>query len=130
MTAAILLLATPAIAKPPPGTDLKSAEHMWWECHVQPVTKVVCCRESDGHVLNDDEWRAIERPDGTRHYQVRVDHRWYDVPPQVVVNDVRNCGPEPDRAKRPMAKIWYAPIWQIDTITKIDIYCFMGGTMY
>jgi hypothetical protein len=104
---------------------------LWWECHIQPATKVLCCRESDGHVLNDDEWRTVEQPQGRRVYQVRVGPRWYDVPPQAVVNDVNRCGQEPDMEKRPMAKIWYSPSWSEDnTIVDIAIYCFMVGTMY
>jgi len=130
ITAAILLLTAPALARPPPGTDMQSAAHLWWECHVQPVNKKVCCRESDGHVLGDHEWRAVERADGARVYQVRVHFKWYDVPSGTVINDFRRCGPDPEPAHRTMAKIWYAPIWDGDGIVDIRIYCFIAGTMY
>jgi hypothetical protein len=63
---ALAMLATPALALPPSGVYRDGAEHNWWECQVQPVTKLICCRASDGHVLRDDEWRAIEKPDGGR----------------------------------------------------------------
>lgn len=127
---AVLLLTTPALAQPPNSADVEIGEHAWWECHVQPATKVICCRESDGHVLNDDEWRTVARPDGEQIYQVHVSTRWYDVPQQTVINDVRDCGPEPDRAKRSMAKVWYARIWNGDGLANIKIFCFMVGTMY
>lgn len=126
----VLLLTTPAMARPPPGVDVKSAEHAWWECHHQPVTKKICCWASDGHALGDNKWRAVEKADGTQVYQVHVGLRWYDVPPGAVVNDTHNCGPEPDAEKRAMAKVWYAPIWEADSIIDIKIYCFMIGTMY
>lgn len=126
----LVLLATRALANPPPAVDLGGAEHQWWECHVQPGTAVTCCRASDGHVLGDSEWRAVAKPDGSRAYQVRVGARWYDVPPKAVVNDFRHCGLEPVPANRAMAKVWYAPTWDMDAIVNIDIYCFMVGTMY
>jgi hypothetical protein len=124
------LLATRALAHPPAGTDMGSAEHKWWECHVQPETAVTCCNASDGHVLNDGEWRAVDKPDGSRAYQVQVASRWFDVPPKAVINDVRNCGLEPEPAKRAMAKVWYAPTRNMNAIVDINIYCFMVGTMY
>jgi len=106
------------------------AEHLWWECHLQPATKLICCRESDGHVLGDNEWRVVEKPGGARTYQVRVYANWYDVPANAVINDFHHCGPEPNLAHRSMAKIWYAPRWVNDKIADIQIYCFISGTLY
>jgi hypothetical protein len=126
----LALLTARALANPPPGVDVNGAEHKWWECHVQPGTAVTCCRASDGHVLSDSDWRAVDKPDGSRGYQIRVGFRWYDVPAQAVVTDTKNCGPEPERTKRAMAKVWYAPTWDMDSIINIKIYCFMVGTMY
>jgi hypothetical protein len=125
----ILLLAMPAFAAPPPGTDLRSAEHTWWECHLQPASKISCCHESDGHVLSDNEWRTHEGRGGTA-YQVRVGAKWFDVPQETVVNDTSYCGAEPDPVKRPLAKVWYAPRWGLDGLINIQIYCFIVGTMY
>jgi hypothetical protein len=126
----LALLATRALANPPPGIDIGGAEHKWWECHIQPGTAVSCCRASDGHVLEDSEWRAVDKPDGSRSYQIHIGSRWYDVPSKAVVNDVSNCGPEPEPTKRTMAKVWYAPTWDGDGIVNVRIYCFMVGTMY
>jgi hypothetical protein len=127
---AFAMVATPALALPPSGVYWDDAEHHGWECQVQPVTRVICCRASDGHVLRDDEWRAIEKPDGGRGYQVRVGAKWYDVPARAVINDVRRCGAEPNPAHRTMAKVWYAPTWVVDNIVNIEIYCFIAGTMH
>jgi len=127
----LAVLSTPALALPPAGIYPGDPEHLWWECHVQPATKLICCRESDGHVLGDNEWRAVEKPEGARSYQVYVGAKWYDVPPNAVINDFRHCGHEPNLAHRPMAKVWYAPTWGMDNkIIDIRIYCFISGTMY
>jgi hypothetical protein len=125
----ILPLAMPAMAAPPPGADLRSPEHAWWECHLQPATKVSCCHEADGHVLGDDEWRIREGAGGTV-YQVHVGAKWFDVPQEAVVNDTNHCGAEPDPVKRPMAKVWYYPIWGLGGVMNIKIRCFIVGTMY
>lgn len=124
------LLATPVLAKAPPGTDLNSPEHAWWECNVQPASGLLCCREADGHVLRDRDWHVQPKADGSKRYQIRVQGRWYDVPPRAVINEDARCGPEPDIDKRSMAKAWYAPTWDGDQIVSIDIYCFEAGTMY
>ena len=50
-----------AMALPPPGTDLNSPEHKWWECWTQPVSHKSCCSEADGHSLGDADWRP--KPD-------------------------------------------------------------------
>jgi hypothetical protein len=126
----LIVFSTPALALRPAGIYPEDAEHVWWECHVQPVTKRGCCRASDGHVLNDNEWRAAEKPDGARVYQVHVGTRWYDVPAQLVINDVNHCGAEPNPVNRPLAKVWYTSDWVGDTIVDIEIYCFIAGTMY
>jgi hypothetical protein len=131
LTALLLaVLSTPALALPAPGVYPDDAEHLWWECHVQPHTKVICCRQSDGHILGDNEWRTVEKPDGASTYQVRVDAKWYDVPVQAVINDFRHCGVEPNAAHRTMAKVWYATSLKGDEIVDIEIYCFIAGTMY
>jgi hypothetical protein len=90
----------------------------------------VWCRASDGHVLGDNEWRAVDKAAGARTYQIRVRAKWYDVPTKAVINDFRHCGPEPNLPHRPMARVWYAPTWNADEIVDIQIYCFIAGTMY
>jgi hypothetical protein len=125
----ILLLTTPAFAAPPPRADLRSAEHAWWECHLQPASNIGCCREADGHALSDNEWRTHEGRGGTA-YQVRVGAKWFGVPQETVVSDMSHCGAEPDLVKRPMAKVWYYTMWGLDGAMNIKIRCFLVGTMY
>jgi len=126
----LAVLSTPALALPPGGVNPNDAEHLWWECHVQPAMRLGCCREADGHVLGDNDWRTIEKPNGARAYQVHVEAKWYDVPAQAVIHDLRHCGPEPNPAHRAMAKVWYAPSLADNEIVDIQIYCFIAGTLY
>jgi hypothetical protein len=126
----LAVLSTPALALPPAGVNRADPEHLWWECHVKPTTRLPCCREADGHVLGDNDWRIIEKPNGVRAYQVRVEAKWYDVPAQAVIHDLRHCGPEPNPAHRAMAKVWYDPSLVNNEIVDIKIYCFIASTMY
>lgn len=127
--AALIPLAVAAVAAraaPPPGTNLKSPEHRWWECQVQPSNGRTCCSEADGHVLSDNDWRVSHD-----HYQVRVDGTWFDVPPDAVITHDARCGPEPVLAHRGAAKVWYAPLTEANGHVKsLTFYCFLPGTMY
>ena len=127
LLAAPLLVAASAHATPPPGTDLSSPEHAWWECHHDPTDGKLCCSVSDGHVLKDDDWKI--GPDG--HYKIRVETRWFDVPPENVIQSSTLCGPEPSEENRSMAKVWYSPtVNENNSIESIKVYCFMSGQMY
>ncbi len=94
------------------------------------MTKQICCDEADGYTLDDREWRIAQKSDATWVYQVRVHQRWFDIPQQAIVNDMRHCGVEPDPVKRSMAKVWYYPIWDTNGLVDIRIRCFIVGTMY
>ena len=87
LLAALLLVAVSAHASPPPGTDLSSPEHAWWECHHDPADGKVCCNVADGHVLKDDDWKI--GPDG--HYKIRVETSWFDVPQSKVSRFTASC---------------------------------------
>jgi hypothetical protein len=126
----LAVLSTQALALPPTGVSPGDPEHLWWECHVQPATRLLCCREADGHVLGDSDWRIIDKANGARTYQVRVEAKWYNVPAQAVISDLRRCGAEPNPAHRAMAKVWYDPSLVNNEIVDIKIYCFIAGTMY
>jgi len=123
-------VAATAHAKPPPGTDLSSPEHAWWECQHQPaaIGGTICCDIADGHVLKDVDWKI----GANGHYKVRVGERWFDVPPERVIQPSAQCGAEPNEDYRSMAKVWYAPTLTIESgdVTSIMVYCFMSGQMY
>lgn len=115
-----------AYALPPAGTDLSSPEHTWWECDHQPMDGgKICCNFADGHVLKDDDWKM--GADG--HYKIRIDTRWFAVPPDRVIQQNVQRGPEPSEEVRPMAKVWYMPDISIESgdFSSITVYCFMPG---
>jgi len=89
-----------------------------------------CVLVGDGHVLADNDWRTIEKPNEARTYQVHVGAKWYGVPAQAVINDLRHCGPEPNPAHRAMAKVCYTPVWDVETIIDVKSRCFIAGTLY
>jgi hypothetical protein len=135
LIAASMLAIGVAYGAPPPGADLQSAEHRWWECWHAPdfdyggyrVPGSSCCSEADGHNLSDSDWRV--KPDSSG-YQVRVENAWFDVPPSAVVRD-QNCGPEPNVQHRAEAKVWYKINRGLSgAITALTIHCFRVGMEY
>ena len=123
--ALLVAVALPAIAAPPPGTDLSSPRHAWWECHHQPKNDISCCSEADGHALIDADWRT-----GGKGYQVRVEGQWFDVPTNAVLTG-DTCGMDPDDAGQSEAKVWYT--WSRGTnneISVLNVLCFLPGVEY
>lgn len=123
---AFLLLSTSTSAAPPPGTDMTSAEHRWWECHRQSKPPhQACCSIQDGHVLGDSDWRS-----GENGYEVRIGSVWWTVPQDTIIS-TGLCGPEPDANDQTSAKVWYAPTWNENgKLVNVLFYCFVPGTMY
>ena len=119
--------AIPAIARPPPGENLSSEAHRWWECINR--NGLSCCAQRDGHALDDAHWRQTLRPDGTVVYEVLVEGVWFDVPPVLVVTSGA-CGRDPDPRTATMAKLWFTPYRMGGRLVGIDIVCFMAGTQY
>jgi hypothetical protein len=133
--AAFLLLAPAAFAKPPPGT-LPGPEHEWWEAQQQRNGESCCgAPGSDGHVLQDGDWRPqpIRAKADAWPFQVRVrwthlgakHSEWMDVPASVVVAP-RDL-PEPSAVNRTKAKVWYSPTWGEDgapIVRDWRWYCF------
>lgn len=123
----VLLLPLTAVAHPPPGINLNSQEHEWWECQTRPGNpQQPCCSLADGHVLGDSQWKASKD-----HYEVNLEGHWFTVPNSVVIRPSKTCGKEPDINNRATAKVWYAPNRAIDgTITSVMWYCFLPGILY
>jgi hypothetical protein len=74
-----------------------------------------CCSDADGTALSDVDWEA---KDG--HYRVRIEGQWWDVPDEAVIS-------EPNRAGRTM--VWPVFYGSSNSTTRVDIRCFMPGTM-
>lgn len=110
---ALLLALSTAHAAPPPGVEVNPERHAWFE-QQHSVSGAWCCNLSDGHILNDNEWRQ-----SGDHYQVLINGIWYEVPAHAM-RDPKD-GPNITGS----AVVWYLPI--ADTVT---IYCFAPGFEY
>jgi hypothetical protein len=110
-----LLHATPrAFARDPDGRYAASPLKPWFDR--LSSKKGLCCSDADGTALSDPDWKS-----NGGHYQVRLENRWIDVPEDAVIT-------EPNRAGRTM--VW--PVYyrgMEDSDTRIDIRCFMPGSM-
>jgi hypothetical protein len=78
-------------------------------------SKGACCSDADGTALSDVDW---ESKDG--HYRVRIQGQWWDVPDEAVIK-------EPNRAGRTM--VWPIYYWAVGAPLRLDIRCFMPGSM-
>ena len=115
LVAALRILAPQtATARDADGRFANSPLHGWFES--LHSGKGPCCSDADGTALSDVDWEA---KDG--HYRVRIEGQWWTVPDEAVIK-------EPNRAGRTMVwPIYYREIDQ--TLHKIEIRCFMPGTM-
>ena len=115
-----LLLACVAIGaawaawgEPPPGTDLSSPKHLWFE-QQHSVKGAWCCSLADGHVLNETDWRIR---DG--RYEVFIGKSWYPINPDQMVDPTKG-GENPTG---------HAIVWFVTNDYGLTIYCFCPGTM-
>jgi hypothetical protein len=115
LATAIVLSSWCACAAPPPGTDLNSALHKWFDSQVVPQgdmrAGLSCCRESDGHIIEEDDWRIS---DG--HYEIHIGDDW------VVVRDTQVLSTQNPTGK-PVA--WYNRYPNAGAV----VYCFAPGTV-
>jgi hypothetical protein len=103
-----------AFARDPDGRYAASPLKPWFDR--LSSKKGLCCSDADGTALSDPDWKS-----NGGHYQVRLENRWIDVPEDAVIT-------EPNRAGRTM--VW--PVYyrgMEDSDTRIDIRCFMPGSM-
>jgi hypothetical protein len=102
-----------AAARDVDGRYANSPLHSWFES--LHSGKGPCCSDADGTALSDVDWEA---KDG--HYRVRIEGQWWDVPDEAVIT-------EPNRAGRTM--VWPVYFRAVDTSLRVEIRCFMPGTM-
>ena len=102
-----------AAARDVDGRYANSPLHGWFES--LHSGKGPCCSDADGTALSDVDWEA---KDG--HYRVRIEGQWWDVPDEAVIT-------EPNRAGRTM--VWPVYFRAVDTLLRVEIRCFMPGTM-
>ena len=79
---------------------------------------VPCCDGSDATRIEDVDWQTIcETDTGECHYQVRLEGKWWDVPPTAVVQSGNREGP---------ALVWPVYYGDQDKIAVL-IRCFLPG---
>ena len=113
LVAARILAPHTASARDVDGRYAGSPLHNWFES--LHSGKGPCCSDADGTALSDVDW---ESKGG--HYRVRIEGQWWDVPDEAVIT-------EPNRAGRTM--VWPIYYRTVNTPLRIDIRCFMPGTM-
>ncbi len=109
-----------AHAAPPPGTDLNSPVHQWFERQAG-ANGVSCCSMADGHLLEDGDWRMKQDGSG---YEVRLVSTWHEVPKQALID------PRKDPNPTGHAVVWYEGRWDIAGAFNPIIHCFLPGYMY
>jgi hypothetical protein len=102
-----------AAARDVDGRYAGSPLHNWFES--LHSGKGPCCSDADGTALSDVDWETREG-----HYRVRIEGQWWDVPDEAVIT-------EPNRAGRTM--VWPIYYRTVNTPLRIEIRCFMPGTM-
>jgi hypothetical protein len=77
---AVMLLAVPATADPPPSADPALAP--WFRSLLQPGTSISCCSVSD--------CRATEYRIEGDHYEALIGDAWFVVPPDKILQRTDN----------------------------------------
>jgi hypothetical protein len=80
LSAALGLVASTAVARPPPNADMSLAP--WFQSLQQPGTGMSCCSMAD---CRQTDFRIL---DG--HYQAMIEGEWRVVPPEVVLQRTDN----------------------------------------
>lgn len=112
----LLVLAGTSSAKPPFGSDPTSPVAQWFaRQHNQRGGS--CCGESDGHRLEDNQWKIVGTGAAT-HYEVLIDGQWYPVEDWMLRKDAKDPNPTGQ------AVVWYGPG---GAYSKTQIFCFAEG---
>jgi hypothetical protein len=107
------LASAPGVARDPDGRYANSPLKQWFDS--LKSGKGPCCSDADGSAVSDADW---ETKDGK--YRVRLEGQWWQVPDEAVIT-------EPNRAGRTM--VWPVYYRSLDKLDRIDIRCFMPGSM-
>jgi hypothetical protein len=106
-------LSLPTLAHDPDGIyrNLPQATRDWFH-NLRANGGSLCCDMADGHPT---EWKADEKSGA---YQVHIEGKWIDVPPESVIYHQGN--------PTDTAWVWYYPI-NSDSGTTYNIRCFVPG---
>lgn len=113
-TLAFLIFAVAAVfpASATPTDGGHGAYHEWFGAQVipppDPAAGTSCCAESDGHIIEEEDWRIA-----SGRYEVRIGTDWIAIPDTRVLPNTRNPTGHP--------VVWYTP--------GPHIFCFAPGTV-
>lgn len=110
MLALAVAVAQATFAAPPAGVTVDPALHEWFEKQYNQVGGW-CCNLSDGHILDDEDWRTSNGA-----YEVRIEDVWYPIAPDKLRRG--DGGPNPTG---------HAIVWYTTGTGQIVIYCFCPG---
>ena len=110
---AFVMICIPALAKPPPGTDMDSPIARWFANQYNTVGGS-CCGLGDGHVIEEEDVRVAGD-----HFEVQIDGDWYPVRAGQMRDAARGG---PNIMRKPI--VWYSV-----TGAGIVIYCLAPGSM-
>jgi len=108
-----LLLPNMVAARDRDGRYANSPLKGWFES--LHSGKGPCCSDADGTALSDVDWEAKNG-----HYRVRIEDQWWNVPDDAVIK-------EPNRAGRTM--VWPVYYRELDNLLRVEVRCFMPGSM-
>jgi len=112
--AAAVLLARPAAGEYHGQFGAVSPEiHEWAEGLKSGAAPGGCCATTDGWRPEEVEWDT-----NSRHYRVRIEGRWYEVPDNAVLTS-------PNRLGFPV--VWYGKMYPRPGQGEIYIRCFLPG---
>ena len=109
----LVMMGVCAKAAPPPGTDMDSKMHLWFEMQ-HNIKGSWCCNLGDGHVLEENEWRAKNG-----YFQVMISGQWRDIEHWM--------WRDPKGGPNPTGK---AIVWFQYTQWGLQIYCFTPGSLF
>jgi hypothetical protein len=92
----------------------RAARFYKWFDRQENVVQGSCCGQGDGHILEDDEWRA--KADG---YDVRIKNQWFSTSPEMALR----------RSLEDPNPTGHAVVWYTIRGREIEIYCFSPGWM-
>lgn len=107
-----LLFATPLATHARMAGADDMPNHYWFE-HQYSVHGEWCCNVADGHILEDEDWRAVGG-----EYTARIEGQWHPIP-AFALRDPAG-GPNPTGK----AIVWYLLVGD-----HLTIFCFAPGTM-
>lgn len=108
---AVLIGTAPtALAAPPPGVDLNSSTHAWFEAQ-HSATGAWCCSQADGHILDDSDWGQ-----DNFGYWARINGAIQQIPDSAL-RDPKG-GPNPTG---------HAIVWFTQGDWGVRVYCFAPG---